>query len=793
LNETTKLSRRVLSLHEEVRSFAPALCAERALLVTRYFKKEAGGQKPMIVRKAEALSFILANKTVCIYPRELLVGNFTSHRVGGGLYPELHGIAIMEDLFRFDRRPVNPFVVSKEDRSRLLREVVPFWFNRIMAVKGMPWLQRIRFAANQITSKYYLLNEIGGISHFVPDYKGLVERGTSGFREEASERMAKERKGSDAANFLEAIKIVCDGLETFADRYRQEALKLSRGESDPVRREELEEIAEACGRVPRLPARTFREALQSIVFAQIALNLESLDNSVSPGRLDQILFPFYERDIAKGNIDREGAYELLGCFAVKLCEILPIFSMRVSQFHGGLFNGQVMVVGGTDRKGADATNELTYLFIDLMDQLRTRQPNYHARIHRSSPQAYRQRISSALSRGSVSPAIYNDEVIVPLLVSRGISRDDALDYANVGCVEPVASGMSYMSTDAVLLNLPILLELALNRGRQFGRWRRTGAATPPAEECQSMEDLVGLLRIQINFGVSRMLKDARHVEEANAQWHPTPLTSMLLKGCIANGRDASCGGATYNGSGIQGVGIVDVGDSLAAIDWVVFKEGKATISEVVRACKDGFRGHDALHSRLRNAPKYGNGHPLPDEYVGRVMQIFGACLSGKKNFRGGDYAAGFYSVTAHVAFGKVVGALPSGRLAGEPFSSGISPENGMDRKGPTAALGSAAALPLHLALNGSNFNLQLDPWVVAGADGTRRLQGLIDGGFAAGCMQMQVNVLDPKMLIEARDHPGRYPGLLVRVSGYSAYFDDLTPEQKQEIINRMVLNPPCPT
>lgn len=793
MNATTKLSGRVRSLHEEVRTFAPALCVERAMLVTRYFRKEAGGQRSMINRKAGALSFLLAKKMVRIYPRELLVGNFTSHRVGGGLYPELHGVAMMEDLFRFDSRPINPLTVSREDRSRLLREVLPFWFNRIMAVKGMPLLRLIRFMANQIAPKYYLLNEIGGISHFVPDFQGLVERGTSGFREEASAGLAGERKGSDAANFLEAIKMVCDGLDTFAGRYRQEALRLAGEESDPVGREELEEIAEVCGRVPRAPARTLREALQSIIFAQIALNLESLDNSVSPGRLDQVLFPFYERDIAEGSIDRDGAYELLGCFAVKLCEIIPAFSMRVSQFHGGLFNGQVVVVGGTDRKGADATNELTYLFLDLMDQLRTRQPNYHARIHRSSPQAYRQRISSALSRSSVSPALYNDEVIVPLLVSRGISREDALDYANVGCVEPVASGKSYMSTDAVLLNLPIYLEMALNRGRRFGRWRRTGAATPLAEKCQSMEDLVGLLRIQIGFGVSRMLSDLRGVEEANARWHPTPLTSMLLKGCIANARDASCGGATYNGSGIQGVGVVDVGDSLAAVDWVVFKEGKATIAEVVQACRSGFRDQEALRSRLRNAPKYGNGHPLPDEYVGRVMQIFGACLSGKKNFRGGNYAAGYYSVTAHVAFGKAVGALPSGRLAGEPFSSGISPENGMDRKGPTAALSSAAALPLRLALNGSNFNLQLDPWIVAGADGARRLQGLIEGGFAAGCMQMQVNVIDQKVLIEARDHPGRYPGLLVRVSGYSAYFDDLSPELKQEIINRMVLNPPYPT
>ncbi len=781
---TPQLSERVRALHDEVRAAPLALSAERAVLVTRYFSDRANRSKPMLVQKAEALAEVLRHKEVCIRPHELLVGCFTPHRVGGELYPELHGVAMLEDLFRFERRRVNPFAVSPIARRQLLLEVLPFWLTRFMAMRLRPVTRALRFVTEQLSPVFHLINETGGISHFVPNYGALLAHGTEGFRQQAVARLEKEAPASPAAQFLRAVQIVCDGLDAFADGYRRAAERQARNEPDEIRRFEMEEIAAVCTRVPRFPARTFHEALQVLVFAQIALNLESLDNSVSPGRLDQVLWPYYERDVLDGRLDREMAFELLGCYAIKLCEIVPVFSDRATRFHGGLFNGQVVVVGGVDRHGRDATNELTYLFLELMDQLRTRQPNYHARIHRDSPPAYRARIAAALGAGAVSPALYNDAVIVPLLRARGISEEDARDYATVGCVEPVAAGKSFLSTDAALFNVPLCLELALNRGRRFGQWRRIGPSTAPAEACRSIEELIELFRTQLQCALTRLFAELRMIEQANARWHPTPLTSMLIDGCVASARDVTIGGAIYNGSGVQGVGVVEVGDSLAAIEDVVFRAHRATMAEIVRACREGFAGHDVLRARLRKAPKYGNDDPFADGFVARAMELFSACLAGQLNTRGGEYAAGFYSVTAHQAFGEIVGALPSGRLAGAPFSSGLSPTNGVDRLGPTAALRSVAGLPLYLGRNGVNFNLKLDPWVVSGAQGSRRLRALIDGGFAAGCMQMQVNVLDPQMLIEARDHPGRYPGLLVRVSGYSAYFDDLSPEIKQEIIER---------
>ncbi|MBW2529510.1 MAG: pyruvate formate lyase family protein, partial [Deltaproteobacteria bacterium] len=570
-------SDRLAALHRTVLETRPALCAERAVLVTRYFANRDNRHKPMVRQKAEALASVLCNKRARIYPRELLVGCFTAHRVGGGVLPELHGVAMLEDLLAFDRRQVNPLQVSRRDRRQLLIEVLPFWASRFLALQIRPRRRALRFIATQLDGSRYVVNEAGGISHVVPNYRALLERGTDGFRRDVARRLESVAAGSPEADFLEGVRTVCDGLDGFADGYRREALQQAAAETDGARRQELRRIAATCARVPREPARTLQEALQALLFAQIAINLESLDNSVCPGRLDQILYPHYRHDRDAGALTDEAALELLGCFAIKLCEIVPVFSRRLTAIHGGMFNGQVVVVGGTDREGRDCTNELTSLWLRLMAELRTRQPNYHARLHRGSPPHYRRAIAQALAGASASPALYNDEVIRPILEGRGIEPQDAADYATVGCVEPVAAGKSFLSTDAALVNVPSCLEQALYCGRRAGRRRRIGVATPPAARCRSMDELVALFQTQLDHTLGLVLDDLRLIEQANARHHPTPLTSMLLDGCLEQARDASSGGARYNGSGVQCVGAVDAGDSLAAIEHVVFERGEAAL------------------------------------------------------------------------------------------------------------------------------------------------------------------------------------------------------------------------
>ncbi|MEW6364399.1 MAG: glycyl-radical enzyme activating protein [Acidobacteriota bacterium] len=768
---------RVWRLRRVVQSTPPAVCLERARLVTRYFVERKNRRKPVIVQKAEALRHVLRNRSAKIYDDELLVGNFSSKRVGGGLFPELHGVTFLEDLLSIEKRPVNPLRMEAAEKWEFLLRIVPFWLTRFLALKAFPLPRATRFIRDQILSRRYVINETGGISHFVPDYATLLRLGTSGIRANASALFAKTKHDS-ARDFYQAVDIVCQGLEDMARQFAELARRLASECAEAGRRAELEEIARSCERVPRLKAETLREALQSILFAQIAMNLESLDNAISPGRLDFILDPYYRADKAAGRIDERAARELIGCFTVKMSEIVPVFSGRITRIHGGMFNGQVVVVGGVDREGRDSTNELTWMFLDAMDELRMRQPNYHARVHADSPPEYLDRVARALQGGSGAPSLMNDDVVVPMLVGRGIGLPDARDYSPVGCVEPVACGLTFGSTDAALVNLALPLEWALGL-------KKDGSPPPEAAHFGSIGEVVEEFRRRTDYLVDLLVADLRAIERANARLHPTPLTSLLIGGCLESGVDSTAGGARYNASGVQAVGIADVADSLAAMEDVVFRRKLCTMVDLLGALRSDFDGAHTIRGWLQRAPKYGNDDPEADRYAGLVMRVFSDSLSRHENTRGGKYLAGFYSVTAHSAFGEVTGALPSGRAAGRPLANGLSPASGRDRLGPTASLNSAARLDLtSLARNGVNVNLLLERSLLAGDQGVAALTGLTRGYFANGGMQYQINVLDRAMLEKAAAEPNAYPWLLVRVSGYSAYFNDLSPGMKQEIIER---------
>ncbi len=451
---------RVWALRRAVQAATPSVCIERARLTTAYHRRGEHRDEPVVVQKAHALAAILAGRSVRIHPGELLVGSFSSMRLGGGIFPELHGVAMAEDLLAFGGRELNPLHIESRDRVELALRILPYWLPRFLSVRAFPASRALGFVVDQLRARRYLINETGGISHFVPDYARLLALGTRGIAAQA-EALAQEAEDPESEAFLRAVIIACEGLEALAAGHAKAARRLAEAEGDPERKQELERIAGVCERVPREPAGGLHEAFQSLLFAQIALNHESLDNSVSPGRLDALLWPFYRDDLEAGRIDEQGARDLVGCFTVKLSEIVPVFSRRITRFHGGMFNGQVVVVGGTDAQGRDATNPLSWLFLDAMDALRMRQPNYHARVHEGSPPAYLERIAGMLRAGSGSPSLMNDQAVVPMLVARGTALEDARDYSPVGCVEPVACGRSFASTDAALLNLPLCLERAL--------------------------------------------------------------------------------------------------------------------------------------------------------------------------------------------------------------------------------------------------------------------------------------------------------------------------------------------
>ena len=775
------------------------LCPERAYLVTEFYKHHDNVCEPVVVRKARALRYVLENKSVVIFPGELIAGNIGGSRRSCILQPELASTYMSEELLWINRRRTNPFRASLRDRLRLAFRVIPYWVRHSMPTKTFPGVTRASgYIKHQLRPTFYLINEAGGIGHFLPGYERMLALGTSGFKDLLSQQRKKvvessldERRGSRRiegvgyrSGLLDACVIACEALEAWADRIADEADRMASSSCGDDRRIELEEIARTCRKVPRQPAETFREALQSLWLTHAAINLESLNSAVSFGRMDQYLYPYYKRDLAEGRLTREEALDLLLAFSAKTCEHFFLLSERISQYHGGFLIVQAATVGGTDSDGEDSTNELTYLMLDVMERHRMRDPNYLVRLHPGSPEPFVRRALDVARQGCGVPALFNDSSITLALTTHGFSKEDALDYGIVGCVEPSIPGRSFLSTDAGLFNLPICLELALNEGRRSGGMMTVGVKSQPAEQFRDLSDVVTAFKLQLDHQVDEMIRDFHMVENGNINYSPTPLSSMLVEGCIESGRDLTEGGAVYNSSGIQGVGVADVADSLAALEAVVFNGGDYSMGEVLEALRADFKGREPLRAELLKAEKFGNDHARVDEYADLVVRLFHDSLARHTSQRGGRYVPGFYSVTCHVAFGGLTGALPSGRRAGEPFASSIGAAGGCDRLGPTALLNSVASLDSSLMANGNALNLRFDPADVEGEHGLDILEALVKGFFSEGGMEVQLNVLDPETLEDALRHPGKYPELVVRVAGYCAYFDDLPRDAKVEIINR---------
>ncbi len=772
-----EVSRRFSRIKRELLSTPVNLCPERAVLITDYFRHHDALKDPTIVRRAEALRHLLRHKSVKIFPDELIVGNMGRHRVSALIQPELAGVFMSTELLWMNRRKTNPLHISWRDRLRLLLRVYPYWLLRNMPIRAFSphYRQFVRFALEQLDATYYLINEAGGIGHFLPNYEKMLQLGVKGYLESI------ENKPGD---LYQAVRIACEGLVDFAHRLAQEAERLAGAEKNPVRADELREIARVCHKVPYYPADTFREALQSLWLTHMAVNLEGLNSAISFGRMDQYLYSYYRSDLDQFRMSRDEALELLLCFSAKCTEHVFLLSEKVSQYHGGYLVVQAATVGGIGRDGRDAVNDLTYLFLDVMERYGLRDPNYQARVHASCPEKYLNRVAEVARKGNGVPALFSDEASMASLKAHDYPSEEARDYAVVGCVELALPGKSFFSTDAGLFNLPLCLELALNQGRRFKSRRRIGMATPAPGAFASIEQVVSAFQAQVEYMVARMISDLQVVEKGNRDHHPTPLSSMLVDGCLESGKDVTEGGALYNSSGIQGVGVADVADSLAALDYVVFQRRTYTMPQIMAALRTNFTRAPEMHAELSKAPKYGNDHQSPDRYADLVARIFHDALAKHTNTRGGQYVPGFYSVTCHVAFGQKVGALPSGRRAGEPFAASLGPSNGRDRLGPTALLKSVACVDSKLSPNGYALNLRFDPHTLAGDEGVNVLVGLVKGFFGSGGMEMQLNVLDPEMLEDARLHPGRYPELVVRVSGYCAYFDDLPDTAKLEIISR---------
>ena len=741
-----------------------------------YVTLDAGGEPPVVVF-ARALAHVLEHMPLRIYPHELIVGNPSSQRVGAPIHPDLGGIMMLPELATLARRPVNPLRVTPEQLRVLEDEIFPFWFNRSVIARAPllgadPDLQNTLMRGQQ-----FILTQFAGISHVTPDYPAVLEKGFAGLLAEAERARAHARAPEQAA-FYEAAAISARAAIAFGLRWSRHCATEAATERDPQRRAELERLATVLAHVPAQPARTFYEAVQSTFLAHVIVHQESFQHGVSFGRVDQYLYPYYRRDIDAGRLTPPEAIEILGCFLGKAAELLPLFNAMATEYFSGLSSASGLTLGGTDAEGNDATNALSLLFLDAYDQMRLRQPNLHVRIHPRSAPTFLRRAYEVVKKGGGMPAFFSDQAVVPALTGLGVALPDARDYAIVGCVEWGVPYRSFPAAGAGFLSLPAMLDRALHGGGSDGPERSV-------PDLPSMDAVLEALRAEMEAVVAAAVAGNDAIERAHAQFRPTPLLSILVGGCLAKGVEVNAGGATYNSTGFQGVGLADVADSLAAIDQLVFQERRLTFGALMAAVDANFEGQAELRDRILNkVPKYGEDAGRAEHYARLVGDLFAQIVRHYENPRGGPYAPGFWTMTTHVGFGRRLGALPSGRRAGQPLGDGISPANGADRRGPTASmLAAARAGGAHIA-NGCCLNEKLDPSFVKGEAGNGIVDGLTRGYFAAGGMQVQYNVLDAATLIDAKQHPERYRDLVVRISGYSAYFNDLTEAMKDELIGR---------
>ena len=764
-------SERVCKLANDHNSSKPGVGAERAIHYTEFYKKEARNFGSAQLINAHSLAYHLKHRTIKIYEHEWIVGTHTEHRIGAICHIEKAGSSMLEDLFRFEKRDTNPLYLAPRARWKLLTTVIPYWLNRNVAMRAFPFMQRIKFAAEQLSGTWFTVNEAGGIAHFLPDYESIIQLGTEGLREKVIARKTAGKLSESECHFVEASLVALDAIELFAERYRVEALRVGR-----------KDLADLLEKSPRKPAETLQEALQTIWFFQMIVQMESLDQGISLGRMDQYLYPLYLKEKQKANFSADRVHDLMAAFCLKLSEVIPLFSSRATKHFSGLPSGQALTIGGINALGEDASNELSDIFLDVMDCFKTRQPNWHARISQNSTPAYLHRVTQVLANGGGSPALYNDDVIMPAMVQRGVSAVKAWNYATVGCVEPALQKESFTSSDAALFNFAINFELVLGGG---SRLRKGGATKRPwLSTVQSMEALFSLLEKQTGKKLDYLKYCLDSIEKANAEHFPTPYSSLTILGCIDSATDLSRGGAPYNASGVQAVGVADVANSLAVIDQLVFDKRLYSLEEIASACANNFEGQELLRARALKIAKFGNDNELSDYWAQRVTTMFDKLVSRYSNTRGGQWMPGFYSMTCHQTFGEKTAALPSGRYAGKPLADGLAPVDGSDVLGPTASLNSVAKLDQERFANGINLNIKFDADTVAGEEGRAVLEALLQGYFSQGGMQVQINVLDPKVLEEAMADPERHRNLLVRISGYSAYFVDLTPEMQRELIDR---------
>ena len=825
-------SSRIPKLIKALYAKMPVIESARAKLITESYKATEG--QPVITRRAEAFAHILRNIPIIIRDNELIVGSSTIAPRGCQTFPEFSYQWLEDELDTVATRTADPFYIAEETKAEL-REVHKYWKGKTSSELATSYMAPEAIKAiehNIFTPGNYFYN---GVGHVTVKYEEVLAIGYKGIIDKARAELEKCQVGdgnyAKKSHFLNAVIVSCQAVIEYAERYAELASQMAAECTDPVRKQELLQISENCSRVPANGATSFYEACQSFWFVQQLLQVESSGHSISPGRFDQYMYPYYKADIDKGIITREAAQELLDCIWVKLNDLNKVRDAASAEGFAGYSLFQNLIVGGQDKYGNDVTNDLSVMCILASMHVHLPMPSLSIRVWNGSPHELLIKAAELTRTGIGLPAYYNDEVIIPALQNRGLTLEDAREYNIIGCVEPQKAGKTDGWHDAAFFNMCRPLELVFSNGMDKGEL--VGIQTGDVTKMTTFEEFFDAYKKQMEYCISLMVNADNAIDVAHAERVPLPYESCMVDDCLSRGLSVQEGGAVYNFTGPQGFGIANMADSLYAIRKLVYEDKKVSMEEYKQALawnydkgldqqsvsdmsemilkgmqdagmavntdtakavlqtvmrlkptEEQLRRFTEIHHMIDEVPKFGNAIDDVDYFARDVAYTYSRPLQKYMNPRGGHYQAGLYPVSANVPLGGQTGATPDGRYAHTPVADGVSPTAGKDVKGPTAAATSVSRLDHFIVSNGTLFNQKFHPSALAGREGLEKFVALIRTFFDQKGMHMQFNVVDRETLLDAQKHPENYAHLVVRVAGYSALFTTLSRSLQDDIIRR---------
>jgi pyruvate formate-lyase/glycerol dehydratase family glycyl radical enzyme len=781
------MNERIRKLREQSVNAKPYISPERALLITEFYQSDRAQEVSVPLKRALAFAYILEQKEIWINEGELIVGERGPAPQATPTYPEIC-IHSLEDLEIIRSREKVSFSVDEKTRQVYKDTIIPYWRRKSIREKIF----------NEMSEEWKAAYEAGIFTEFMeqraPGHTGLGKKiYTKGFLDIKADikdsldhlDFFNDPEAYDKREELRAMDIAADALITFAKRHTSRLRELAEKEKNPARKEELNTMTEICEHVPAHAPRTFWEALQYYWFVHLGVVTELNPwDSFNPGRLDQHLYPFYKKELEAGTLTEERAKELLQSFWVKFNNHPSPPKVGVTAKESATYTDFALInVGGVKEDGSDAVNDLSYLILDVVEEMRILQPSSMIQLSKKSPDRFLKRVLQIIKTGFGQPSIFNTDAITQELVRQGKSLEDARNGGCSGCVETGAFG-----TEAYILtgyfNLPKILEITLNNGVDPRTGRQIGLETGDPLTFQTFDELLGAYRKQLQYFVDVKIQGNNIIDRLYARYMPTPFLSLLIDDCIKNGKDYNNGGARYNTSYIQGVGLGSITDALTAIKYHIFDQQDVPFEELLEALKANFQGFDVLRNTLVNhTPKYGNDNDEADSVLKQIFDLYYQAINGRPCSKGGKFRINLLPTTCHVYFGSVTRATPDGRKAWEPLSEGISPVQGADRNGPTAVIKSAAKID-HIKTGGTLLNQKFTPQLLADDDGITKLAHLVRTYFKMDGHHIQFNVVTAETLRKAQQHPEQYRDLIVRVAGYSDYFVNLTKELQEEIIKR---------